>query len=77
MNHLAIVGLSSLESSSFLLGDNDELYESGSEMLLVMEEPIMFIMLAAIGELELGEHVELFGEEVKDIARPLPTRLEA
>ena len=46
-------------------------------MLLVMEEPIMFIMLAAMGELELGEQVELFGEEVKDIARPLPTRLEA
>ena len=46
-------------------------------MLLVMEESIMFIMLAAMGELELGEHVELFGEEVKDIARPLPTRLEA
>ena len=77
MNHLAIVGLFSLESSSFLLGDKGELLESGSEMLLVMEEPIMFIMLAAMGELELGEQVELFGEEVKDIARPLPTRLEA
>ena len=46
-------------------------------MLLVKEESIMFIMLAAMGELELGEHVEGFGEEVKDIARPLPTRLEA
>ena len=46
-------------------------------MLLVMEEHIMFIVLAAVGELELGEHAELFGEEVKDIARPLPTRLKA
>ena len=34
------------------------------------------MILVVMGEVELGELIELFGDDVKDIPRPSPMRLQ-
>ena len=88
---LAIVGLSSLdkeqhESIMPFLGKKEGMWEGESVKPLTEESTMpsfdtkdeeFIIMLLAMGELELGELVELLDDDdVKEIPRPYPIRLQ-
>jgi len=81
LGDLAIVGLSSLdeeqqESIMLFLDNKEGLLDGESTMLFFdIKEEVSIMMLVAMGEVELGELMELFDDDVKEIPRPSPMRL--
>jgi len=75
------VGLSSLdeeqqESIMLFLDNKEGLLEGESIMpLFDIKEEESIMMLDAMGEVEFGELMELFDDDVKEIPRPSPMRL--
>jgi len=79
LGDLAVVGLSSLdeeqqESIMPFLDNKEGLYESATAFFDIKDEESI-MMLELMGEVELGELMELFGDDVKEIPRPSPMRL--